>query len=89
MRIITLIVQLVLTAPLFSCDQHQSTPAIDPKLGLECFDIHRASLPPGTQYEGIEKVVENRLTIKIMDGIEVVTIDCGMEKDGTLKGAYK
>ena len=89
MRIISLIVQVTLIAPLFSCDSHQSTPAIDPKLGLECFDIHRTSLPPGTQYEGIEKVIENRLTVKIMNGIEVVTIDCGMKPDGTLEGIIK
>lgn len=89
MRIIALIVQMTLMAPLLSCDQHQSTQSIDPKLGLECFDIHRGSLPPGTQYEGIEKVVENRLTVRIMNGVEVVTIDCGMKKDGTLKGSNK
>jgi hypothetical protein len=69
MRILTAIIQLAVTAPLFSCDQQHSTSDIDPKLGLECFETYRASLPPGTQYEGIEKLSENGLTIKIMDGV--------------------
>ena len=89
MRILTTIVQLALAAPLFSCDQQHSTSDIDPKLGLECFESHSASLPPGTQYEGIEKLAENRLTIRIMDGVEVVTLDCGLNPDGTLRGTGK
>ena len=84
MRILTIIIQLALTALLVSCDQQQSAD-IDPKLGFECFENHRASLPPGTQYEGIEKLVENRLTIKIMNGVEVVTLDCGLNPDGTVQ----
>ena len=87
MRILTTFVQIVLTAFLLSCDQQHSAPDIDPKLGLECFEIHR--LPPGTQYEGIEKLAENRLTIKIMDGVEVVTLDCGLNPDGTLRSTGK
>ena len=89
MRILTTIVQLTLAALLFSCDQQHSTSDIDPKLGLECFESHSASLPPGTQYEGIEKLAENRLTIRIMDGVEVVTLDCGLNPDGTLRGTGK
>jgi hypothetical protein len=89
MRILTTIVQLAVTAPLFSCEQQSSTSDIDPKLGLECFEVHRASLPPGTQYEGIEKLAENGLTIKIMDGVEVKTLDCGLNPDGTLQSAGK
>jgi hypothetical protein len=58
-------------------------------LGLECFESHRALLPPGAQYEGIEKLAENRLTIKIMNGVEVVTLDCGLNPDGTLESAVK
>jgi len=84
MRILTTIVQLALTAFLFSCDQQNSTSDIDPKLGLECYESHRASLPPGTQYEGIEKLAENRLTIRIMNGVEVEMLDCGLTPDGTL-----
>jgi hypothetical protein len=85
MRILTTIVQLTLTALLVSCDQKHSTSDIDPKLGLECFESHSTSLPPGTQYEGIEKLSENRLTIRIMNGVEVVTLDCGLNPDGTLQ----
>ena len=87
MRILTTIVQLTLTVFLFSCDQRHSATDVDPKLGLECFESHR--LPPGTQYEGIEKHAENRLTIRIMNGVDVVTLDCGLNPDGTLQSAGK
>ena len=89
MRIITTFVQLVVTAFLLSCDQQHSVPDIDPKLGLECFENHRASLPQGTQYEGIEKLAENRLTIRIMNGVDVVTLGCVVNPDGTLQGTGK
>ena len=89
MRILATIIYIALTAPLFSCDQQHSASVVDPKLGLECFEIHRASLPPGTQYEGIEKLAENRLTIRIMDGVDVVTLDCGLNPDGTLRSTGK
>ena len=88
MRIITVIVYLALTAILFSCDQQNST-SDNPRLGLECFESHRASLPPGTQYEGIEKIMENGITIKIMNGVDVVTLDCGLNPDGTLQRPRK
>jgi len=39
----------------------------------------------GTQYEGIEKLAKNRVTIKIMNGVEVVTLDCVLNPDGTLQ----
>ena len=84
MRILTLTVQLTLTALLCSCDQQNSVSDVDPMLGLECFNSHH--LPPGTQYEGIENLTENRLTIRIMNGVEVVTLDCVLNPDGTLKG---
>ena len=89
MRILTSIVQLALAALLCSCDQPHSTSDVDPKLGLECFESHRASFPPGTQYEGIDKLAENRLVIKIMDGVEVMTLDCGLNPDGTLQSIGK
>lgn len=85
MRILTAIVQLTLATCLSSCDQQHSTSGIDPKLGIGCYDSHRATLPPGTQYEGIEKLSGNRLTIKIMNGVDVVTLDCGLNPDGTLQ----
>ena len=89
MRILTAIVYLAVTALLLSCDQQHSASDIDPKLGLECFESHRASLPPGTQYEGIEKLAEDRLTVRIMNGVEVVTLECGLNPDGTLQNAGK
>jgi hypothetical protein len=89
MPILTRIVQLALTALLFSCDQQQPHSDVDHRLGRECFERHRASLPPGTQYEGIEKLAENRITIKIMNGVEVVTLDCGLNPDGALHSTGK
>ncbi len=89
MRILTAIVYLAVTALLLSCDQQHSASDIDPKLGLECFESHRASFSPGTQYEGIEKLAEDRLTVRIMNGVEVVTLDCGLNPDGTLQNAGK
>ena len=89
MRILATIIYIALTAPLFSCDQQHPASDIDPNLGLECFEIHRASLPPGTQYEGIEKLADNGLTIKIMNGVDVVTLDCGLNPGGTLRGTGK
>jgi len=89
MRILTAIMYLAVTALLFACDRQQSTSDVDPKLGLECFESHRASLPPGTQYEGIEKLAENRLTIRIMNGVDVVTLDCGVNPDGALRSTGK
>jgi len=85
MRIFTATFQLALVTLLFSCDQQHSASEIDPVLGLECYDSHRATLPPGTQYEGIEKLADNRLTIKIMNGVDVVTLDCKLKTDGTLQ----
>ena len=87
MRILTTIVFIAVTALLSSCDQQHSASDVDPKLGLECYESHR--LPPGTQYEGIEKLAENVLTIRVMNGVEVVTMDCGLNPDGTLQGTGK
>ena len=87
MRILTTILFLVLTVFLCSCEQQQAAPDIDPRLGLECFESRRAALPPGTQYEGIEKLAENVLTIKVMNGVAVETLDCELKPDGTLQGS--
>ena len=89
MRILTTIFFLVLTALLCSCDQQHTAQDIDPRLGLECFESRRASLPPGTQYEGIEKLAENRLTIKVMNGVAVETLACELNLDGTLQSTGK
>ena len=89
MRILTTNFFLVLTAFLCSCDQQHTAPDIDPRLGLECFESRRATLPPGTQYEGIEKLAENMLTIKIMNGVAVETLACELNTDGTLQSTGK
>ena len=86
MRILIIFIQLALTALLIACGQQDPASEIDPKLGLDCYERHRDSLPPGTQYEGIDRVAENRLTIKIMNGIDVTTMDCMLTPDGTLRG---
>lgn len=91
MRTLTTIVIIALTTPvLLSCDQQNSSvPGIDPKLGFGCFETHRSSLPPGTQYEGIKEVVDNRLYIKVMNGVEVTTIECELTPDGKLRNNEK
>lgn len=89
MRILTTTGYLVMTAFLFACDQQHSASNADPVLGRECFENHRASLAPGAQYEGIETFAEDRLTIRIMNGVEVVTLECGLNSDGTSEGTVK
>ena len=84
MRILSATFQLAVTALLLACGQQNTASAVDPKLGQECFEGHRAALPPGTQYEGIDKLAGNTLTIRIMNGVEVVTVDCSLNPDGTL-----
>ena len=89
MRILATIGYLALAALLLACDQQNSASDVDPVLGIECFESHRASLPPGAQYEGIEKLTGDRLTIRIMNGVEVVTMDCGVQPDGTLESGVR
>ncbi len=89
MRILTAIMCIAVTALLFACDRQQSTSDVDPRLGLECFESHRASLPPGTQYEGIKSLAGNRLTVRIMNGVDVVTLECGLNPDGTFQSVGK
>jgi hypothetical protein len=86
-RNLSAIVYLALPAFLLACDRQQPAADIDPQLGLACFEHHRAELPPGTQYEGIDHLADNRLTIKIMNGMEVVMMDCALNADGTLQSA--
>jgi len=69
LQIIIAIICIIVTALLSSCDQQKSTLEIDPMLGFECFDKYRH--PPVTQYEGIEKLAEDRLTIRIMNGVAI------------------
>ena len=86
MRILTAGVLIVLIPVLLSCDQRQAIPDVDPVLGRECFESRRATLPPGTQYEGIKAATGEMITIRIMDGLNVTTLDCALNPDGTLQG---
>ena len=87
MRILSTMFQLAITALLFACDQQNSASEVDPKLGRECFENHRSSYPPGIQYEGIDSLAGDRLTIRIMNGVEVVTLDCTLNPDGAIQGS--
>ena len=89
MRLLITIVLFSLTALLCACDQRHAASGADPELGRECFEGHRAALPPGSQYEGIEKLAGSRLTIRVMNGVEVVTLACELNPDGTLLSAVK
>ena len=85
MRILLAIACAAVTIFLAACNQRQSLSDVDPKLGRECFERHRASLPPGTQYEGVAMVSENRLTIKVMNGVDVVKVGCMLRPGGGLE----
>ena len=85
MRLLTAIVHLSLILLLSSCEHSD----IAPELGRDCFERQRATLPPGTQYEGIDQVAEGRFTIKIMNGVAVTTLDCVLNPDGTLQDVAK
>lgn len=76
MRTLAATLYIGLATLLLSCDQSPALTEQDLKLGLECFESHRASLPSGTQYEGVAKRTDDRLTINVMNGVEIVTIDC-------------
>jgi hypothetical protein len=83
------IITLVLALPLLSCDQQNSAENIDVQLGVDCFELHRSALPPGTQYEGIRGLSGNRLEIKIMSGVAVETIECTLAQDGSVRPVDK
>ena len=88
MRPITVILFLTLTSPLLlSCGKQEPVVAVDPKLGRDCYAAQLPSLPNGTQYEGIEGAAEDRVTIRVMTGVEVTTVECKLNPDGTLQGA--
>jgi hypothetical protein len=85
MRIPTVITYFILALSLQSCDQQPPVSGVDQELGRACFESQRASLPPGTQYEGVAKITDNNLSIKIMNGVDVVMIHCALNANGTLK----
>ena len=69
---------------LLSCGQENTALNIDPKLGLDCFESQRANFPVGTQYEGIDAVNNQKITIRVMTGVELNNVDCRLNADGTL-----
>ncbi len=81
MRKFTAFMYLAFSALLLACGQQDPGSAIDPMTGRECFESHRVALPPGTQYEGIDKVTKELITIKIMSGVDVTTLECPLNKD--------
>lgn len=85
MHIIKAILTITLATVLFACEQQDLGTAVDPMTGRECFESRRASLPPGTQYEGIDKVSDDRIVIKIMNGVDVTTLECELDPDGSIK----
>jgi hypothetical protein len=88
MRHCTAVVLGFLTAlQLTSCGQKESEIEVDPQLGRQCFDAHIDALPSGTQYEGIERAVAGRLTIRVMTGVELTSVECELDPDGTLRTA--
>ncbi|MGB5835051.1 MAG: hypothetical protein WBG92_24120 [Thiohalocapsa sp.] len=70
---------------LVSCGQQQSAAEIDPALGRTCFEAHRVTLPPGSQYEGIEGGTAERITIRSMTGAGVETFDCTLGAEGEVQ----
>lgn len=70
---------------LVSCGQQQSATAIDPALGMACFEAHRVTLPLGSQYEGIEGGTAERITIRSMTGTGVETFDCTLGAEGAVQ----
>jgi hypothetical protein len=85
LRITTLILSFTITMILTACDQQEVAPNVDPQLGSNCFQSKLPSLPPGSQYEGIEGKDGNLLTIKVMDGTGVITVECVLADDETLQ----
>jgi hypothetical protein len=83
-RTMILVVILSLTG-LWSCGPQPPTVDIDPQIGRDCLEMHRASLPPGTQFEGIESATEGRLTIRVMTGAELTTVACDLGPDGSIR----
>ena len=81
MQIIKAILTITLATMLFACEQQDTGTAVDPMTGRACFESRRASLPPGTQYEGIDRVSDDRIAIRIMNGVDVTTLECELDPD--------
>lgn len=82
----TAMLVLILALPgLWSCGPKQPPVDIDPRLAWDCLEINRPSLPPGTQFEGIESTDEGQLVIRVMTGTELATVACELGPNGSLR----
>lgn len=76
----------VLAAPLLiACTPQEPAIEVNSQVGRECFERHLTALPPGAQFEGIERAVAGRLSIRVMTGVDLKTLECGLNPDGSLK----
>lgn len=86
MRIPSALACLAFAATLLvGCGPQQSTTAVDPQLGHDCYAKLLPSLPNGTQYEGIERATVDQLTIRVMTGADLTTVACALNPDGALQ----
>ena len=81
----TILVMTLALPGLWSCGPQPPTVEIDPQIGRDCLEMHRASLPPGTQFEGIESASEGQLIVRVMTGTELTTVACDLGPDGSLR----
>lgn len=86
MRRLISLTPFVLAVPVLSaCTRQDPAIDVDPQVGRACFERHLASLPPGAQYEGIERAIAGRLSIRVMTGLDLKTLGCGLNPDGSLQ----
>lgn len=86
MRPLVPLATFVVTASLLiACTPQEPAIDVDPQVGRECFSTHVDSLPAGAQYEGIERAVAGRVSIRVMTGVDLKTLDCSLNPDASLK----
>jgi hypothetical protein len=74
---------------LVACGPQEPPVDIDPQLGRDCLELHLPSLPPGTQFEGVTAAQSDQLTIRVMTGVELTTLDCRRGEDGAVIAAMR
>lgn len=74
---------------LIACGPKEPPVDIDPQLGRDCLELHLPALPPGTQFEGITAADSDRLTIRVMTGVELTTRECRRGSDGAVLTAVQ